>query len=297
MAGRKRKPGARYPNGDLKPQGEPIVPAVWGRMRSEAAKTFDNPRLVSEVGRLSFHREITDQQAATAFRISEIYSNFERAREMHRSARSPNYERGFGRSGDSDELVTGPDCQVKSANDLPNIEDLPDGDPLKKKMRAALAAHEAFWNLQAELVHMTPPQRHMLEALCIDDRHLTRDELWKVKELLDWLADRIGKSASKRKAKRAERNARLLRPKAKPEPASRVAPKAKPSEHAALRAILAKLRPDLNNHALEQVGATYDLLREREKHREKLKPERVVSPAPVTVKLDRPMLTIPNGEG
>lgn len=289
MAGRKRKSGARYPNGDLKPQGDPIVPAVWGRIRSDVAKLSGDVRLASEVGRLSFHREISDLQAATAFRIGEIYSNFAKAKELSRSARSPNYDRGFGRSGDSDEIVFRE--QSKTYPMVAYMEQLLDDDPLKKKMRAAIAATDAFDGLQKELWILTPPQRHMIEALCVDDRHLTKDELWKVRELLDWLAGKIGKSASKRKARRAERNTRLLRPKAKPADVSPVTPK-KVADHAALRAILQKLRPDLNNHALEQVCATHDLLRERERHREKLKPEKAVSPPPITVKLDRPTMSL-----
>lgn len=261
MAGRKRKPGARYPNGDLKPQGEPIVPAVWTRIRTEAAKLADDRRLSSEVGRLSFHREITDLQAATAFRIGEIYNNFARAKQLSRSARSPNYERGFGRSEDDDALIWSWDIDI-----------LVDGDPLKKKMRAARAAQEKFDELQEEMKALTIPQRHMLERLCVDDGHLTRDELWTVRGILDAFATRIGKSASRRKAKRAERNTRLLRPKSSiTAPATRVTKREPPPDHAVLKAVLKMLRPDLDDHALAKVCATADTLKDREIERRRQK--------------------------
>jgi hypothetical protein len=64
--GPRKKPGERYPSGDLKPI---IAPALWGRIRNF---TRDR-RLSSEVGRLWLHRELTDTQAAAGFLVADIY--------------------------------------------------------------------------------------------------------------------------------------------------------------------------------------------------------------------------------
>lgn len=268
MAGRKRKGGARYPNGDLKPQGEPIVPAVWARIRTEAAKLAGDTRLASEVGRLSFHKQITDLEAATAFRIGEIYGNFARAKDLARTSRSPNYERGFGRGGDDDALIR-----------AEAIDMLADGDPLKKKMLAALAAKEAFAALQAEMIHLTVPQRHMIERLCVDDGHLTADELVTVREILNFLASRIGKSASRRKAKRAERNARLLRPtQSGTAAASQSRRREAPPDHAVIKSLLHVLRPDLDGCDLSNVYSIAEALRNREIERRRQAKKKTATP-------------------
>lgn len=255
MVGRKRKTAPRYPNGDLRPAGEPIVPAAWARIRTEAARLTDDQRLSSEIGRLSFHREITDMQAATAFRVADIYNAFERARELRRSSRSPSYERGFGRGGDNDELVT-----------REQMEQLLDDDPLKKKMLAAIAAHENFWALQKELTGLTTAQRHMLEGLCCDNRFLTREELVTVREILDYLALRIGSSTSKKKARRAERNARLKPAKAAA-PATRSAPRQTSPKTLALQTLLKSIRPDLDDAGIREACRLMDALEDRERMR------------------------------
>jgi hypothetical protein len=56
--GPRKKPGERYPSGDLKPN---IPPALWGRARDAG-----DPQLSSELARLCFHRELTESQAAGA---------------------------------------------------------------------------------------------------------------------------------------------------------------------------------------------------------------------------------------
>jgi hypothetical protein len=64
-SGPRKKPGERYPSGDLKPL---IAPALWGR-----ARRGGDPQLSSELGRLCFHRELTETQAAAGFCIADIY--------------------------------------------------------------------------------------------------------------------------------------------------------------------------------------------------------------------------------
>ena len=63
--GPRKKPGERYPSGDLKPV---IAPGFWGRARDGA-----DPQLSSELARLCFNRELTETQAAAGFRIADIF--------------------------------------------------------------------------------------------------------------------------------------------------------------------------------------------------------------------------------
>ena len=65
--GPRKKPGERYPSGDLKPA---VAPALWGR-----ARRGGDPQLSSELARLCFNRELTETQAAAGFRIADIYRN------------------------------------------------------------------------------------------------------------------------------------------------------------------------------------------------------------------------------
>lgn len=254
MAGRKRKLGPRYPNGDLKPQGEPIVPAIWARIRSEAVKLTGDKRLESEVGRLSFHRELTDTQASMAFRIAAVYADYEASRQYSRHARAANYEGGSRGGACEDETIK-----------VWQMEGLADADPLKKRMMAAIAARDAFMFLQEELGAFTRPQVEMLEQLCVNDRHIGATDLWKLRELLDYLSKRYKIGNSEKKAKRAERNTRLLR--AHPKTTTTAATPAKRAESVermVLQTLLKTMRPDLNAHAVSQACAIAETLRERE---------------------------------
>jgi hypothetical protein len=62
--GPRKKPGERYPSGDLKPT---IAPALWGRTRRSG-----DPQLSSELARLCFNRELTETQAEAGFLIADI---------------------------------------------------------------------------------------------------------------------------------------------------------------------------------------------------------------------------------
>jgi hypothetical protein len=62
--GPRKKPGERYPSGDLKPV---IVLAFWGRIRRSGDKQAS-----SELARLCFNRELTETQAEAGFLIADI---------------------------------------------------------------------------------------------------------------------------------------------------------------------------------------------------------------------------------
>src|SRR5262245_42723487 len=66
--GPRKKPGERYPSGDLKPA---IKPAEWDRIR-RFPRVF-GALLGSELGRKCLHRELTVIQAEIGFYIGCIY--------------------------------------------------------------------------------------------------------------------------------------------------------------------------------------------------------------------------------
>jgi hypothetical protein len=63
--GPRKKPGLRYPSGDLKPV---IPPALWARIRD-----LGDPPLRSELGRLYLHGEFTETQTNAGFLIADVY--------------------------------------------------------------------------------------------------------------------------------------------------------------------------------------------------------------------------------
>ena len=78
--GPRKKPGERYPSGDLKPA---ITPAAWGRIQ-QSPRAF-GPLLASELGRKCLHRELTKDEAEAGFYIGCIYrlSHPSALEEMH----------------------------------------------------------------------------------------------------------------------------------------------------------------------------------------------------------------------
>ena len=62
--GPRKKPGERYPSGDLKPA---VAPALFGR-----ARDLGDPQLSSELARLCVNRELTETQAEAGFLIADI---------------------------------------------------------------------------------------------------------------------------------------------------------------------------------------------------------------------------------
>lgn len=105
--GRPKKPGERYPGGQLKPgSGEPIAPTVLRRIFRDAEDGYADARLGSQVGRLYFHRQLTSTEASTAFYIGEIYGRYEAQIGKRRSTRSPSYESGLAATPARNGLTT-----------------------------------------------------------------------------------------------------------------------------------------------------------------------------------------------
>lgn len=267
--GRRRKQGARYPSGRLrpapKPTANPITGAEWQRIRQHALKLGADPRLITELGRLNLFGELTAAQTTAGHRVAEIYGRFERMNGLRRSVRSPSYERAFGIS------LT--------------------GDP-----EAERAAHDAYLALQAALEQVAPAplrRKHYLvdalETLCVENRPIGASLYPEIRSLLQNLAERWQISTVKR------RHAGAAQAPATKAAAAPPVPKINADRASWLR-VMAALRPDLG---LSEIERAYDLARALKDRADllcaKRKPEATSNPG-VKVTLDRPLLTLTQGD-
>src|SRR5260221_14606860 len=93
--GRPKKPGPRYPGGQLKAESAGITGTALQRLRALGS----NPLLETQVGRLLFLEALRPIDAQTAFRIAEIYCSYVPAPARRPSTASPAYEVGPARDG------------------------------------------------------------------------------------------------------------------------------------------------------------------------------------------------------
>lgn len=240
--GRSRKTGERYASGKLKPTGEPVSGALWHRIKTDAAKAVRDERLASEVGRLSFHRDISDGQAAAGFRVGMIYGMFERDHVGRpRTARSPSYEIGLaGTAGVAEELM--------------------EQEVLRDKVRRERASLEAFTALQEEMKTWAHPRAaKLIEELCVDDRAIAGYELNTASWALDRLVAFFGSSNSRKKRKRAK--GKYIGHAVAGGPKLR-----KPAEieRTAQEKFIRTLRPDLDGVAVAQASEILSALYDRE---------------------------------
>ena len=172
--GRPRKTGERYPSGELlKHKAEGIAPALWARIRANAIKEGGDARLATELGRLSFHGEITNAQAAAGFRVAEIYRRYHRAKRLRTTAKTANLEQGFGGSADLAE-------ERMSTEQLEAYE-------------SSIKAAEADWlRLQEEMPLWLREIPDALVELCVNDRPLNPTMLPAIRVMLDNLARVFG---------------------------------------------------------------------------------------------------------
>lgn len=266
--GRPREDGERYPSGKLKqkPTGFAIAPAAWARIRVDMVKLSGDTRLASEVGRLSFHRLITDKQAATAFRIGEIYGAFERHKRKRRTTKSPSYEMGFGGDGIAEELM--------------------DAEELEQLEARIIEAESAFLALDEHLTTFPRAARAAIEQLCIDDCAINSMYLRDIGRLLDNVATFLLENTQSAKKKR-RRKAKVRPPAPTP-----VATPARRADHE-MRSWLSfmhTVRPDLDTAGLQ---AAYDIFSAmKDRGRFARAPDKPVDLG-VKVSIDRPLLKLP----
>lgn len=91
--GRPELDGERFPCGKLKPK---LSGAELKRILGDAALVAREARLGTEIGRLFAYGKITDEEAASAFEIASIFTEYERVERLSRSARTANLEGGRG---------------------------------------------------------------------------------------------------------------------------------------------------------------------------------------------------------
>lgn len=250
-SGPKKRDGERYACGKLKPTGDPIQPAVWQRIRAAATRDAGDPRLASEIGRLSFFRELTNAQAAAAFRIGAIYGTFERLKGSPRRAiASPSYERGFdGDSGVAEELMA--------------------ADVLADRNQRVDAAEKIWRGLQTEIAILplygrgVNAPRRLLELLCVDDRAVPGTDLDLVRAWLDDLAMVFGISTSKRKPPSRRPAKRVITAGEAAGPATQT-PRAPDVDALVITMMLRKARPDLSEDDLRQAVQLAGALKDRE---------------------------------
>src|SRR5258707_6661603 len=91
--GRPKKPGPRYPGGQLKAESAGITGTALQRFRALGS----NPLLETQVGRLLFLEELRPIDGQTGFRIAEIYGRYDRSLGRRGSTAAPAYAVGRGR--------------------------------------------------------------------------------------------------------------------------------------------------------------------------------------------------------
>lgn len=247
--GPKPKEGPRYPCGKLRPEG--ISPSGWQRIKTDVVRIANDTRLGTEVGRLSFHGELTAAQTAAAFRVGEIYGRFERFKRLRRSAASPSYMAGYG-DPDLDE-----DRMTKE--ELATLED-----------RIQTAKRE-YALVQNELPVYPPRAAALLERLCVDDQPVTEHQLVYVCAMLDRLVTAFGENWRKRKGGPADmRRLGNLRPAERRATRSTETPvpRRDNASRMAWTMVMRKLRPDLDDTALARVYELQRVLADREQFRQ-----------------------------
>ena len=245
--GRPRKNGERYPSGKLK-QVEGMAPALWGRIKANAAKFFGDPRFGSELGCLSASGELTNAQVATGYRIGDIYRRWHRLKRLRDNPKSPSYEQGFGGSSDLAE-------ERMSAEQLEAFE-------------ASIRAAETAWrSVDAELSQLPRNIRQAILDLCVYETAVNSMLLRDIGRALDHVALRWGPDWG-RQGKGGPRPS-LAVVAAKSE-LPRIAPRRPRVDHslAALQALAHTLRPDLDGAGLAKVSEVFIALRDREQFRQ-----------------------------
>ncbi len=100
-AGRRKKPGPRYPGGKLVGD-EPPAALYWQRARAAAIKQLGDTRFADEVGRLALANKLTHQEMAAVSEIRSIVADWHRVEGLRAAPASPSFEAGRGRSLSAD---------------------------------------------------------------------------------------------------------------------------------------------------------------------------------------------------
>lgn len=247
-AGRKRKQGERKPSGDLKQSGgEAIAPAVWQRIRTHSQKFFSDPRIASEISRLSMLRELTDAQCVAAFRIGEIYHRYYRAKRLRIVPKSPNYEGSSLGSADlaeermSDDQLAAHEVEIKRA--------------------------EAAWRkMNDSLGELHGDLRQTIYDLCVLNVPINPTRLRDVRKVLDAIALRL--NDDRRGVKTLPKLGLALKgSSADPQQVAAAIPRQADAQLSALEAVVRRLRDDLGDEDMVQIKQVWLALVDRYRFR------------------------------
>jgi hypothetical protein len=242
---RPRKHGDRYPSGKLKPQ-EQIAPAAWGRIKSETIKLVLDPKMQSEIARLSLIGELTNSQAVTAFRVADIYQQYHRYKKLRTSAKSASYEIGFGSSDIDEERMS--DDQIEA-------------------YEAAILKAEGDWKaLDEGLRRFRGEVRAAVYSLCVENQPINPTLYEDVRVVLNAIAVRW--SPDGRKRQRLTATATLKRAVAPIDQLQAETPRREDPGMKAVRAIAHKLLPHLDQQGVDKVAEVWAALRDRERLRQ-----------------------------
>lgn len=244
--GRPKKPGERYQSGKLRPAAEGIAPSLWARIKSDAMKAAGDPRLASELGRLSFEGHLTNAQTAAGFRVGEIYQRWLRHKRLRDSAKSPSYEHGFGSADLAEERM--------------------DDEQLATYEAAIRTAEEEWARVDQEIPVYPRELNGAIFDLCVHDRPVNPTLIPDIREALDRLAVQFG-HRWRRLGRPGKRAPRPLNGHAHRDTAITPAI-VTPRVDAAVEAVKAIARRLTGNEAgAATVVATFIALRDREKFR------------------------------
>ena len=160
--GRPKSDRARYPSGQVRPEGSGVTFTQLQRLRTITRDGIFGTR----AGEMLFLGEITQLQADVAAEIAKIYGRHDRAIGCRRSPASPSYESGQNRGYDLAESDFQRECSER--------------------------AMEAFDALAALLKPVAPMTRIALIDLCVHNLSLTSLTLAEVRKVLDGLAEPLG---------------------------------------------------------------------------------------------------------
>lgn len=255
--GRPRKPGSRYPSGQLRrtarEQVEGFVPALVGRAK-QFLRLVSDPIAESEIGRMMLAGLLTQSQAGTAFKVGDIYRRYHRLKQLRDHPKSPAWEPSFGSADLAEERMS--------------FEQL---DDFEAQVRAATQAWERIDSLLANKVpglFFPPNVRQAIHDLCVQGIAINSGLYPDVRLALD----EIGKRAEKGKPAKADITKVVL-------PTGGVVPmppKAGPFEQAiseSLKEVLRVAVPDIDDERLLGLLDMFQAFRARALMRLKKRPQ------------------------
>jgi hypothetical protein len=162
----------RYSCGQVKPAGNAVTGLMWQRLRSISK----DPLLGSQLGRLTFLRELDPVEGEVGFMIGRIIGQFDAAMQQKRTARAPSYEIG------------------RRAWNGAESED---------EANRARTATRRYARLVSEIDAIAPEfpsLRREIEKLCIEDQLPSPTTLPFVRRALRMLAGPLGLTSQRREA-------------------------------------------------------------------------------------------------